>query len=188
TRFLSDMSHEFRTPLNSIIAISRILAAKVDGPLTADQAFQVSLIDSSAHELLTLVNDLLDLAKVEAGKIDIRPTSFSVSALFGALRGMLRPLLASGRVRLNFDEAEPDLVLYTDEAKVSQILRNFISNALKFTDEGDVRVWATAEENGDKPMMTFHVRDTGIGIAAEHQGRIFEEFTQIDNEIQRRVK
>jgi signal transduction histidine kinase/CheY-like chemotaxis protein len=187
TRFLSDMSHEFRTPLNSIIGLSRILAGRIDGPLTAGQAKQVSLIESSAHELLTLVNDLLDLAKVEAGKIDIRPSPFKVSELFGALRGMLRPLLVSESVRLTFDDVDESLCLFTDEAKVSQILRNFISNALKFTDHGEVCVSMTRNAR-EGHAVTFFVRDTGIGIAPEHHEHIFEEFSQIDNAIQRRVK
>jgi CheY-like chemotaxis protein len=150
----------------------------------------VSLIEGSAHELLSLVNDLLDLAKVEAGKIDVRPTNFRVADLFGALRGMLRPLLVSEHVRLNFDEVDEGLTLLTDEAKVSQILRNFISNALKFTEAGEVRIGMKVDSGGDgeEPQAVFFVRDTGIGIAEENRERIFEEFSQIDNVIQRRVK
>lgn len=188
TRFLSDMSHEFRTPLNSVIGLARILASGLDGPLTSGQAKQVSLIESSAHELLTLVNDLLDLAKVEAGKTDVRPTSFKVADLIGALRGMLRPLLVTETVRLIFDEVDESQTLFTDEAKVSQILRNFISNALKFTDAGEVRVWTEVNGDDENASITFFVRDTGIGIAPEHHERIFEEFSQIDNAMQRRVK
>ena len=188
SRFLSDMSHEFRTPLNSIIGLSRILSGGIDGALSDGQAKQVSLIESSARELLAIVNDLLDLAKVEAGKVEIRATTFSVADLFGALRGMLRPLLLTSDVRLTFDDVDASLVLFTDEAKISQVLRNFISNSLKFTDSGEVRVWAEVRRQSDVPSVRFSVSDTGISIAPEHRERIFEDFSQIDSAIQRRVK
>jgi CheY-like chemotaxis protein len=111
---------------------------------------------------------------------------FDVAHLFGALRGMLRPLLVNESVTLVFDEPPTPLILHTDEAKVSQILRNFISNALKFTERGEVRIAATRMGDGD--AVAFTVADTGIGIAAEDQERIFQEFTQIDSPVQRRVR
>ncbi|MGC3982818.1 MAG: ATP-binding protein [Steroidobacteraceae bacterium] len=186
SRFLSDMSHEFRTPLNSIVALSRLLLDRVDGPLSLDQEKQVRFIRRAAENLTELVNDLLDLAKVEAGKIDIRPTEFTLYSLFGALRGMLRPLLVGERVALIFDEVEHLPQLYSDESKVSQILRNFISNALKFTERGEVRV--SASLTADKQGMVLSVADTGMGIAPEFLDSIFEEFFQIDNPAQRRHK
>ena len=134
TRFLSNMSHEFRTPLNSIQALTRMLLTRMDGDLTSEQERQVHFIRKAAESLSELVNDLLDLAKVAAGKIVVRPAEFEVNELFGALRGMLRPLLLNTSVNLVFEEAEALPPLATDEAKVSQILRNFISNALKFTE------------------------------------------------------
>jgi signal transduction histidine kinase/CheY-like chemotaxis protein len=186
TRFMSNMSHEFRTPLNSVLALSRLLLDRIDGELTPEQERQVGYIRRSAESLLDMVNDLLDLAKVEAGKVDIRPVTFRVSELFGGLRGALKPLLVSPSVELTF-EAAPDLPsLYTDEAKVAQILRNLISNALKFTEEGEVKV--TVRCDGDDGRMSFSVRDTGIGIAPADQERIFEEFSQIETRLQRKVK
>jgi signal transduction histidine kinase/ActR/RegA family two-component response regulator len=186
SRFLSNMSHEFRTPLSSIRALSKLLLDRVDGELTVEQEKQVSFILRGAEDLSELVNDLLDLAKIEAGKIDIRPSAFAVSDLFSALRGMLRPLLVSESVRLEFDEADDLPDLYTDEAKLSQVLRNFISNALKFTDAGEVRVSAAflAEEQA----VRLSVRDTGVGIPEASQQLVFEEFTQIENRLQKRVK
>ena len=139
TRFLSNMSHEFRTPLNSIMALSRFLLDGTDGKLGDEQTKQVGFIRKSAENLTELVNDLLDLAKVEAGKTVVRPSEFSVQNLFGALRGMLRPLLVGDTVTLVFDDASDLPLLETDEGKVSQILRNFISNALKFTERGEVQ-------------------------------------------------
>jgi signal transduction histidine kinase len=186
TRFLSNMSHEFRTPLNSILALSRLLLDRIDGELTPEQERQVGYVRRSAETMLELVNDLLDLAKVEAGKIEVRPAPCRVDQLFGALRGSLRPLLNSPSVELIFEGAEDMPELLTDEAKLAQILRNLISNALKFTEAGEVRVRAQYE--ADEDLAIFSVRDTGIGIAPEDQARIFEEFSQVDTRIQRKVQ
>jgi signal transduction histidine kinase/CheY-like chemotaxis protein len=186
SRFLSNMSHEFRTPVNSIQALARMMLDRIDGELRPDQERQVNFIRKAADALSELVNDLLDLAKVEAGKIVIRPVEFDVEHLFGALRGMLRPLLVNESVALVFDQPDCVPALHTDEAKVSQILRNFISNALKFTERGEVRVGARFLP--EERAVVFSVADTGIGIAAEDQERIFQEFTQIDSPIQRRVQ
>ena len=185
SRFLSNMSHEFRTPVNSIQALSRILLDRLDGELTAEQERQVAFIRKAADSLAELVNDLLDLAKVEAGKIVVRPVEFDVASLFGALRGMLRPLLVSESVNLAFDLPDGMPTLLTDEAKVSQILRNFVSNALKFTERGEVRVSAALRDDG---LVEFAVADTGIGIAPEHHELIFQEFSQVETPVQRRVK
>lgn len=184
TSFLSNMSHEFRTPLNSILSLSNFLLNRMDGELTGEQEKQVSLIRKSAQELSELVNDLLDLAKVEAGKIDIYPVQFTVSDLFGTLRGMLRPLLAhNSSISLNFEESDIQK-LYTDENKVAQILRNLISNALKYTESGEVRVAACSTGK----TITFSVTDTGIGLAPEDLDRIFEDFVQLASPLQKRIK
>jgi signal transduction histidine kinase/CheY-like chemotaxis protein len=186
TRFLANMSHEFRTPLNSVLALSRLLLERIDGDLTMEQQRQVMLIRKSAESLTDLVNDLLDIAKVEAGKVEVRPGSFHVSDVFGALRGLMRPLRASDAVELVLEE-DPGLpALTTDEAKVSQILRNLVANALKFTETGTVRV--SARLAADKRRMLFEVADTGIGIATEHHERIFEEFSQIESRLQGAAK
>ena len=184
SRFLSNMSHEFRTPLSSIRALSKLLIERVDGELSAEQEKQVQFILKGAESLTELVDDLLDLAKIEAGKVEVRPVRFDVAELFSALRGMLRPLLATARVDLLFDKPAIALHMYSDEAKLSQILRNFISNALKFTEIGHVRVSATAL--GDQ--VRFDVEDTGIGIAEQYQQLIFEEFSQVEHRLQQRVK
>ena len=186
TRFLSNMSHEFRTPLNSIRALCSLLMGRMDGPLTPEQETQVKFIARASEGLSELVNDLLDLAKIEAGKIEIRPARFEVPELFSALRGMLKPLLVAETVELVFDTPANLPPMLTDESKVSQILRNFISNALKFTERGSVRVEARLGEDGE--TVVFAVRDTGIGIAPDDQALIFEEFTQVANPLQRRVK
>jgi signal transduction histidine kinase/CheY-like chemotaxis protein len=185
TSFLSNLSHEFRTPLNSISSLSRLLLSRSDGDLTSEQEKQVTFIQRSAAELSEMVNDLLDLAKVEAGKVDIKLRIFEAQELFGALRGMLKPLLAGNSLDLIF-EANPNLPpLYSDEGKISQILRNLISNALKFTRKGYVKVTAEA---GPSDTVIFRVSDTGIGIHSEDLVRIFEEFVQIEGELQGKIK
>jgi signal transduction histidine kinase/CheY-like chemotaxis protein len=186
TRFLSNMSHEFRTPLNSILALSKFLLDGSDGTLTDEQLKQVGFIRKSAENLSELVSDLLDLAKVEAGKTVIRPHEFSVQNLFGALRGMLRPLLIGDAVALIIDEADDLPLLETDEGKVSQIVRNFISNALKFTEHGEVHVSASYDQDND--AITFVVTDTGIGIENKDHEIIFQEFSQIENPLQHKFK
>jgi len=185
SRFLSYMSHEFRTPLTSMTSISGILLSRLDGPLTAEQQKQVEFIRSSARELTEMVNDLLDLAKVEAGRITISPEWFEMVDLFAALRGMFKPIAASTSVSLVFDEPEGKVKLFTDDKKVSQILRNFISNALKFTTAGEVRVSARVLEDD---RVEFAVTDTGIGIAAEHIPNLFADFVQLDVRLQRRLR
>jgi signal transduction histidine kinase len=184
SRFLSHMSHEFRTPLNSILALCELLIRRVDGDLAAEQEKQVMLMRRSAQELLEMVNDLLDLAKVEAGKVDLHWGRVEIPKLFGALRGMMRPLSTREAVSLIFEDPAEGLILYSDEGKVSQILRNLVANALKFTEHGEVRVSAACR--GDH--IIFSVSDTGIGIAPEDQESVFQEFSQVEHSIQRKVK
>lgn len=186
TRFLSNMSHEFRTPLNAQLAITRILLDRMDGELTAEQEKQVRMVRQAAENLLEMVNDLLDIAKIEAGKIELHPSEFEITNLFSALRGMLRPILVNSAVELLFDDTSELPTMYSDEGKISQILRNFLSNAIKFTEQGEIRV--TARLNEKKTNIIFSVSDTGIGIAPENLGLIFEEFAQVANPLQRRVK
>jgi signal transduction histidine kinase/ActR/RegA family two-component response regulator len=185
SRFLSNMTHEFRTPVNSIIGLTRLLMDDRQRD-ARDVEPELVYIRQAAEQLSDLVNDLLDLAKVEAGKTIARPTEFQVDALFGALRGMLRPLLLNQSVALVFEGGDDLPSLYTDEGKVSQILRNLISNGLKFTERGEVRVSARIGPANDS--VVFEVSDTGIGIHAHDLERVFDEFTQLEHRMQRRVK
>ena len=184
SRFLSNMTHEFRTPVNSILGLSNLMIEEREraGHEAEPEAIYIR---KAAEQLSELVNDLLDLAKVEAGKTVVRPAEFQIENLFGALRGMLRPLLMNQSVSLVFEDAAALRPVYSDEGKVSQILRNLISNALKFTERGEVRVSAV-EEAPD--LIVFRVADTGIGIAEEDQSRIFEEFTQVEHRLQAHVR
>src|SRR5271163_3529164 len=185
SRFLSYMSHEFRTPLASITSVTDILLVRLDGPLTAEQERQLRFVQGSVRELTEMVDDLLDLAKVDAGRISISPEWFEMVDLFSALRGMFRPIVASGSVSLIFEEPDKVPPIYTDDKKLAQILRNFISNALKFTVQGEVRVSARVI---DGEMIEFAVSDTGIGIAAEHLPALFSDFVQLDTLIQKRLR
>jgi PAS domain S-box-containing protein len=185
TRFLSYISHEFRSPLNSIFALTTLLLRRADGELTREQDEQVGLIRKAADSLLDLVNDLSNLAKVEAGEIEVHRSKFEAAELLGNLRGMLAAPLLAPTVRLVFEEAAGIPTLYSDEGKVSQILRNFIDNALKFTERGEVRVAASHDLEND--VVIFSVRDTGIGMAPADQERIFDEFTQLKSPAQSRV-
>jgi signal transduction histidine kinase len=185
SRFLAYMSHEFRTPINSMRSITRLLLDRVDGPLTDEQVRQVAFIQQNATEFAEMVDDLLDLAKVEAGRVEISPAWFEMVDLFSALRGMFKPVLTNPAVSLVFEEPENVPKLYTDDRKLSQILRNFISNALKFTPRGEVRVSARFE--GDA-HVTFSVSDSGIGIAPEFHRSIFEDFSQVKSPLQKRLR
>jgi len=185
SRFLAYMSHEFRTPVASILSLTRLLMERVDGPLTPEQESQVRFIQTSAAEFAEMINDLLDLAKVEAGRVEISPQWFDMVDLFSALRGMFKPILTNAEVALIFEEPQHVPAIYGDNKLLSQILRNFISNALKFTTKGEVRV---AAELTDGDTITFSVADTGIGIAPEHHQAIFRDFAQIDSAIQKRLR
>ena len=185
SRFLSYMSHEFRTPLGSILSITSLLADELDGPLSPEQHKQVAFVSNATRELSDMVDDLLDLAKIEAGRITVSPGWFDMLDLFAALRGMFRPIVNSSNVDLIFEEPTGLPRLYTDDKKLAQILRNFISNSLKFTTSGEVRVSASLEGSA---WIRFAVSDTGIGIAPELHGALFEDFSQVDSPLQKRLR
>ena len=185
SRFLSYMSHEFRTPLGSILSINSLLADELDGPLSPEQHKQVAFVSTAARELSDMVDDLLDLAKIEAGRISISPAWFDMFDLFSALRGMFRPIVDATAVDLIFEEPEGLPRIYTDDKKLAQILRNFISNSLKFTTRGEVRVSARLQGTDN---VRFAVSDTGIGIAADLHGSLFEDFAQVDSPLQKRLR
>ncbi len=186
TRFISGISHELRTPLNSIVSLAGLLMRRIDGELTAEQEKQVLFIQRSALNLTEMVNDLLDLAKIEAGKVTVKLSEFTIGEFFSALRGMFRPLATSDNVQLIFEENSLEAVhLHTDEGKLAQILRNFISNALKFTECGTVRV--RAELTGEAGVR-FAVEDTGIGIADENKQLVWQEWGQVEADQRPRHK
>jgi CheY-like chemotaxis protein len=180
--FLSSVSHELRTPLSSILALCDLLLDRADGPLTEEQERQIVYIRDGAESLLPLVNDLLDLARIEAGKTVVHARTFMIEDLFASLRGMFRPLRHDDRVSLVFEPACVLPAISSDESKVAQVLRNLVSNALKFTAAGEVRVRARVDQ--ERGTVAFTVADTGIGIAPEDRERIFEEFEQVQGPLQ----
>jgi signal transduction histidine kinase/CheY-like chemotaxis protein len=184
-RVVANVSHEFRTPINSILGITRLLLDRLDGDLTDEQEKQLRFVYTSASTLGELVNDLLDLSRLEAGKHTLRTSKFSLDELLGGLRGMMKPLVENPAVRFVVEAPAAASELDTDQGKLSQILRNLVANALKFTERGEVRVDAELLRDG---RVAFRVSDTGIGIAPENQARVFEEFSQIDSHVQRRVR
>ncbi|MEH0937238.1 ATP-binding protein [Micromonospora psammae] len=175
SRFLANVSHELRAPVTAIIGLGRLLTDPASDPLTAEQAEQIGLIRSSAADLLSLVNDLLDLAKAESGRIEPQWADVDLKALFGQLRGTLRALATASAVELVVEDPPAPAVLRADEVLLAQVLRNLLHNALKFTQQGEVRL--RAERDADR--WRFSVSDTGAGIAPELHERIFEEFYQV---------
>jgi signal transduction histidine kinase len=187
SRFLSDISHELRTPLTSVQNLARILLDQTDGELSAEQQRQVRMIQQAATGLTEMVNELLDLARIEAGKTTIEPAEFRLIDLFGSLRGLIRPLVANDWVTLIIDDSSVEAFpcMHTDERRLAQILRNFLSNAIKFTEVGSVTLSARLAPDD---MVEFSVADTGIGIQPADMARIFDDFTQVEGPIQRRVR
>jgi signal transduction histidine kinase len=184
TRLLSEMGHELRTPLHSLSTISQFMIDRLDGELNAEQDKQVRIIHEVAESLTAYVNDLLDLARTDAGRAVVHATRFDADGVLKALRRILQPLVGA-LVTLRL-EVEPGLPAITsDELKLSQILRNLVANALKFTERGFVAVRA---RRGDEDHLVFEVEDSGIGIDPEHHDLIFREFAQVDGHVQARMR
>lgn len=183
TEFLNVMSHEIRTPLNAIHLFCSVLLSDEPQRMSEDQLSQIEGIRRAAEDLTAQVNDLLDMGKIEAGKMTIRNDEFTVLALFDSLGSLLQPLANKPGVELIFEPTNIEDVIRTDENKLSHILRNLITNALKFTTRGTVRVSArkTAE------AIIWQVSDTGMGIPEESLNRIFDDFYQVESDVQRRV-
>ena len=186
SRFLSYMSHEFRTPLNGIVGLTRLLLSRPSMQNDQEAEKQVRFLQRAAQELTEMVNDLLDLAKVEAGKLTVQPTDFSAESLIGTLRGLFRALQPGGPVARVFELPERIPLLHTDESKLAQIMRNLLSNALKFTETGEVRLRVEHDPASDAVVLS--VKDTGIGIPSDQHSAIFEEFSQVEGPLQKRTK
>ena len=185
-RFWATVSHELRTPLNSIIGLVRLLVGPGGEPLADEQLHQIQLIGSSAGTLLTLVSELLDMAKAESGRLDPQPSAVDLVALAEQLRMTLHPTSGTDRVALSVRIAQESPEMLADEVMLTRILRNLMSNALKFTEEGEVRLDISLDAATHE--VVFKVTDTGIGIPEEHQERVFEEFYQVPGPIQVRTK
>lgn len=183
TDFLANMSHELRTPLNSLLILSKLLGDNADGNLTDDQVRFAQTIQASGNDLLTLINDILDLSKIEAGHVQIRSEILPLARLAADLRQTFEPVARERNLDFDIDLAQAPDTLETDRQRLEQILKNLLSNAFKFTEAGGVRL-VVRSDGADRLMID--VIDTGIGIAADQQAGVFEAFQQADGTISRK--
>ncbi len=184
SEFLANMSHELRTPLNSTLILAKLLADNKHGNLSADQVKYAETISAAGHDLLALINDILDLAKIEAGQADVELEPAQVAKTLETLLGPLQPLAREKNLRLTATvDASAPAELQTDPRRFGQIMKNLLSNAIKFTESGSVHVQASGDVHG---TVFFAVRDTGIGIAPHQQGLVFEAFRQADGSTHRK--
>ncbi len=186
SEFLANMSHELRTPLNSILLLSRLMAENPDENLNEDQVESSKVIQSSGKSLLTLIDEILDLAKIESGKMSLEYEDIEISEVINDLKNMMNPLVKEKGIEFNIN-IEDDLAksLETDRLRLDQVLRNLLSNALKFTKEGSVALNIKIDPK-NKDFIIFSVKDTGIGIPEDKQKIIFEAFQQADGSTQRK--
>ncbi|MFJ2279637.1 response regulator [Pseudomonas sp. NPDC087803] len=184
SEFLANMSHELRTPLNSSLILAKLLAENPQDNLTAEQVKFAESIYSAGNDLLNLINDILDISKVEAGKLEVLPENTSVARLADGLRSVFEPLAADKKLTFSV-ELQPDapIMLYTDRQRLEQVIKNLLSNAVKFTEHGAVSLTIAGQPN---ERIAFIVRDSGIGIAADQQESIFEAFRQADGTTNRK--
>ena len=184
SEFLANMSHEMRTPLNSTLILAKLLADNPQGNLTADQVKSATTIESAGHDLLTLIDDVLDLAKVEAGRIDITPGDVSLQRLLDSLQALFQPLAAQKRLQLHTRRAPgTPSSIQSDWQRLEQVLKNLLSNAIKFTEAGQVSLDISLRSDG---RLAFAVQDTGVGIPPAQQDLIFEPFCQGDGTTSRK--
>ncbi len=177
SEFLANMSHELRTPLNSILALSGILIARMDGDLTEEQDKQVKIIQKSGKNLLELINDILDLSKIESGKMEINAEEFYIEDVVNDTRSTVTPLASEKELNIILIKDETIPVIFSDRNKIKQILLNLLSNAVKFTPKGGSITISATDRDG---QVELSVTDTGIGIAKENLDKIFDEFRQVD--------
>jgi len=178
TQFLANMSHEFRTPLNAMLGYTSMLLQGVAGPVEGAVKRQLGRIESNGRHLLTIINEILDISRIEAGRMPLQISTFSVPDLVIEVKAELEPIILRSRLTVTLDLDKDLRPIATDRQKVKQILLNLLSNALKFTHHGGVTISA---ERMPERIVKLTVRDTGIGIARGDQDRIFEDFRQLDN-------
>ena len=180
--FIANMSHEIRTPLNSVLALSQLLRDEVAGPLTIDQRRYLEVIERNGQNLLRLINDILDLSRIEAGYVEMDTQDVDVAAQVGQVVSNLTPLAAAKDLDLTVKLPQDLPAVRGDADRLQQILTNLVGNAIKFTDTGAVQVSAEARDEN----VAIHVIDTGVGIPETYLGRIFQEFVQVDQTLARR--
>lgn len=179
SQFLANMSHEFRTPLNAILGYTSMLLQGVSGEMTPQQKRNLQRIDSNGRHLLQVINEILDITRIEAGRMPLNPTDFMLPELIQEVMAEMDPIVARTKLAVSTSLSPQLPEVHSDRQKVKQIVLNLLSNALKFTHEGSVAV--SADYEPDTSTVTISVKDTGIGIAPEHQEKIFEDFQQVDS-------
>jgi signal transduction histidine kinase/CheY-like chemotaxis protein len=184
SEFLSNMSHELRTPLNSVLALSRVLLRQAAGKLSKEEMNYLSIIERNGKNLLALINDILDLSKIEAGKMEIVANPFNIRLTIETVMEMMAPLAEEKGIALSATIPDPFPRIESDESRVHQILQNLIGNAVKFTEKGGVTVSARS----DGPTIYIEIKDTGIGIPENCLSQIFEEFRQVDGTASRKYE
>lgn len=186
--FLASMSHELRTPLNAIIGFTGTMLMKLPGPLTSDQEGQLRIIQSSARHLLSLINDILDLAKIESGKLDMHMEDIAVRDVIQEVIGALHAVADPKGLKLEITLPDERLPVRADRRALQQIVTNLANNAIKYTDEGSVRIELCERVEGERHFVEVQVQDTGIGIKPEDQARLFQAFEQVDPSLTRRFE
>ncbi len=179
SQFLANMSHEFRTPLNAILGYTSMLLKGVSGEMTAQQRRNLERIDSNSHHLLSIINDILDISRIEAGKMPLTLVEFLLPDMIREVLAEVEPLIARAKLAVSADIDETLPLLKSDRQKVKQIVINLLTNALKFTPQGWVKVTAAFDKRHDR--VTIAVADSGIGISPKDQEVIFEDFRQADD-------
>lgn len=183
--FLANMSHELRTPLNSILGFSDVILEGIDGPLTEYMENDVKLIQKNGQHLLHLINDVLDMAKIESGRMNLHPETFTLQNIFDEVIGLTSSLAKEKSLALFVEpDSDAELQIYADAIRMRQVMINLVNNAIKFTEKGEITLRVDRKE-GDKILI--RVRDTGLGIPADHLEKIFQEFSQVDSSTTRKA-
>jgi PAS domain S-box-containing protein len=186
-RFLASMSHELRTPLNAVLGFTGTILLGLSGPLTETQKHQLEIVQASGKHLLSIINDLLDLAKIESGEVEVEFEPVDCRDVLEQIVSAMRPLAKAKGIELDVTVPEHEITVRTDRRSVSQILFNFTNNAIKFTERGNVRITLEDAENG-RPATRFSVADTGIGIKVEDREKLFAAFQQVELSATRRFE
>ena len=180
-RFLASMSHELRTPLNAVIGFTGTLLMKLPGPLTEEQEKQLRTIQASSRHLLSLINDLLDLAKIESGNVELKMEPVSCQAIIEEVSTTLRNLAETKGLHFEVGLPDHEITVRTDRRSLTQILINLTNNAIKFTERGSVRLELREQQNNGDSVAEISVTDTGLGIRQEDQPKLFQAFMQVDS-------